>query len=227
MAAEDFADDTKDGGEVGAGQVVTVLYEVIPVGSDYDIPEVASRYSGTVQETGAQETAESEDNKDISGSDAGAESVNSTESEAKTGTEAANSTESEAKTGTEAANSTENETKAEAAAEPTAVENSAVDDELLVVNLRWKEPDGEESVLREYPVSMADFSEEMDADTSWAAGVAQAGMVMRDSAYAGTTTLDDVYDRLKMDPEIMDNDFKAQFLYMLRVMKKNVTVQNP
>ena len=227
MAAEDFADDTKDGGEVGAGQVVTVLYEVIPVGSDYDIPEVASRYSGTVQETGAQETAESEDKEDISGSDAGAESVNSTESEAKTGTEAANSTESEAKTGTEAANSTENETKVEAAAEPTAVENSAVDDELLVVNLRWKEPDGEESVLREYPVSMADFSEEMDADTSWAAGVAQAGMVMRDSAYAGTTTLDDVYDRLKMDPEIMDNDFKAQFLYMLRVMKKNVTVQNP
>ena len=109
----------------------------------------------------------------------------------------------------------------ETAAKPTAVEDSAVDDELLVVNLRWKEPDGEESVLREYPVSMADFSEEMDADTSWAAGVAQAGMVMRDSAYAGTTTLDAVYDRLKMDPEIMDNDFKAQFLYMLRVMKKN------
>ena len=177
MAAEDFADDTKDGGEVGAGQVVTVLYEVIPVGSDYDIPEVASRYSGTA----AQET------------------------------------------GSEAAGVTESEMKAEdeTAAKPTAVEDSAVDDELLVVNLRWKEPDGEESVLREYPVSMADFSEEMDADTSWAAGVAQAGMVMRDSAYAGTTTLDAVYDRLKMDPEIMDNDFKAQFLYMLRVMKKN------
>ena len=28
MAAEDFADDKKDGGEVGAGHNVTVLYEV-------------------------------------------------------------------------------------------------------------------------------------------------------------------------------------------------------
>lgn len=29
MAAEDFADDTKDGGEVGAGQQVTVCYEIV------------------------------------------------------------------------------------------------------------------------------------------------------------------------------------------------------
>lgn len=29
MAADDFADDTKDGGEVGAGQQVTVLYELV------------------------------------------------------------------------------------------------------------------------------------------------------------------------------------------------------
>ena len=32
MAARDFNDDRKDGGEVGAGHTVTVLYEVIPVG---------------------------------------------------------------------------------------------------------------------------------------------------------------------------------------------------
>ena len=30
MAAEDFADDTKDGGEVGAGHSITVLYEIVP-----------------------------------------------------------------------------------------------------------------------------------------------------------------------------------------------------
>ena len=29
MAAEDFEDDTKDGGETGAGQTVTVLYEIV------------------------------------------------------------------------------------------------------------------------------------------------------------------------------------------------------
>lgn len=30
MAAEDFADDTKDAGEIGAGHSVTVLYEIVP-----------------------------------------------------------------------------------------------------------------------------------------------------------------------------------------------------
>ena len=34
MASEDFADDTKDGGEIGAGHRVTVLYELVPVDSE-------------------------------------------------------------------------------------------------------------------------------------------------------------------------------------------------
>jgi Ca-activated chloride channel homolog len=33
MAHEDFNDDRKDGGEVGAGHTVTVLYEIVPVGT--------------------------------------------------------------------------------------------------------------------------------------------------------------------------------------------------
>ena len=34
MAAQDFNNDRKDGGEMGAGHTVTVLYEVVPVGAD-------------------------------------------------------------------------------------------------------------------------------------------------------------------------------------------------
>jgi len=37
LAAEDFNDDTKDAGELGAGHSVTALYEVIPVGVDSPI----------------------------------------------------------------------------------------------------------------------------------------------------------------------------------------------
>ncbi|MCC6233966.1 MAG: VWA domain-containing protein, partial [Verrucomicrobiales bacterium] len=33
LPAEAFNDDTRDGGEVGAGQTVTVLYEIVPVGT--------------------------------------------------------------------------------------------------------------------------------------------------------------------------------------------------
>ena len=36
LAAEDFKDDTKDGGEVGAGHQVTVLYELKLAGNDSD-----------------------------------------------------------------------------------------------------------------------------------------------------------------------------------------------
>jgi len=37
MAAEDFNDDTKDAGELGAGHTVTALYEIIPVGSSQEV----------------------------------------------------------------------------------------------------------------------------------------------------------------------------------------------
>ena len=34
LSEKDFADDTKDAGDIGAGQQVTVLYEIIPAGSE-------------------------------------------------------------------------------------------------------------------------------------------------------------------------------------------------
>ncbi len=55
LEAQDFNDDTKDAGELGAGHQVTALYEVVPVGVDSPIalPEVDDlKY----QETSASET---------------------------------------------------------------------------------------------------------------------------------------------------------------------------
>ena len=43
LSAEDFADDTVDGGEIGAGHVVTALYEVVPVDSEFDVPEAETK----------------------------------------------------------------------------------------------------------------------------------------------------------------------------------------
>lgn len=37
LAAEDFNDDTKDAGELGAGHTVTALYEIVPVGVETDV----------------------------------------------------------------------------------------------------------------------------------------------------------------------------------------------
>ena len=40
LRAEDFADDKKDAGEIGAGHTVTALYEIVPVGVSMDLPAV-------------------------------------------------------------------------------------------------------------------------------------------------------------------------------------------
>ena len=42
LAAEDFNDDKKDAGEIGAGHTVTALYEVVPPGMEVDLPTVDS-----------------------------------------------------------------------------------------------------------------------------------------------------------------------------------------
>ncbi|MDE5993081.1 MAG: VWA domain-containing protein, partial [Oscillospiraceae bacterium] len=44
LADEDFADDTKDAGEIGAGHTVTALYEIVPNDSGTSIPEAELKY---------------------------------------------------------------------------------------------------------------------------------------------------------------------------------------
>jgi Ca-activated chloride channel family protein len=40
LAREDFNDDRKDAGEIGAGHSVTALYEIVPAGVPIDLPAV-------------------------------------------------------------------------------------------------------------------------------------------------------------------------------------------
>lgn len=44
---EDFNDDSVDGGEIGAGHRVTVLYELVPIDSDIEIPGIDLKYQDT------------------------------------------------------------------------------------------------------------------------------------------------------------------------------------
>ena len=56
MAAEDFANDEKDGGEIGSGHRMTALYEIVPADSDFDFGEAESRYQQTKENGGAGST---------------------------------------------------------------------------------------------------------------------------------------------------------------------------
>jgi Ca-activated chloride channel family protein len=40
LRAEDFKDDTKDAGDIGAGHTVTALYEIVPAGKKINVPRV-------------------------------------------------------------------------------------------------------------------------------------------------------------------------------------------
>jgi len=58
LRKEDFNDDTKDAGEIGAGHTVTALYEVVPVSKEVELPSVDPlKY----QETGALRDAAQSD----------------------------------------------------------------------------------------------------------------------------------------------------------------------
>jgi Ca-activated chloride channel family protein len=64
LRTEDFNDDKKDAGEIGAGHTVTALYEVIPAGKPVDLPPVDElRYQ---QPAAAAVTAPAESKQDES-----------------------------------------------------------------------------------------------------------------------------------------------------------------
>ncbi len=59
LDAADFQDDSVDGGEIGAGHYVTVLYEVVQADSPYEVPSAERRYSDA-EEHSAEDTISSE-----------------------------------------------------------------------------------------------------------------------------------------------------------------------
>ncbi|MDX6767024.1 MAG: VWA domain-containing protein [Candidatus Methylacidiphilales bacterium] len=62
LARQDFNDDTKDAGEVGAGHTVTVLYEIVPAGGEIPSAPEAHRYlaENRKPETGSLKSSSNE-----------------------------------------------------------------------------------------------------------------------------------------------------------------------
>lgn len=145
MSAADFTDDTKDGGEIGAGHQVTALFEIVPADSDFEIPAVESKYG-------------------------------------------------------------------QASAQP----GGEFSDELCTVSIRYKQPEGSESALLSYPVGDGAVRGELSGNLQWAAGVAEAAMLLKDSAYKGTATYETAKELLQ--PIAQDN-FRREFLLLLDRLK--------
>ena len=160
LAAEDFADDTKDAGELGAGHTVTALYEIVPVGVATD---AAIRSRGELR---YQQVATTD----------------------------------------------------------------AADDELMLVKLRFKQPDGDTSRELRRPLRAPDGDpawEETTDDFRFAAAVAGFGMLLRESEHAGTTTLDDVERWAQGAIGSDDGHYRASFLDLLRTYRALIDGTEP
>lgn len=160
LAASDFEDDTVDGGEIGAGHMVTALYEIVSVDSDYEVPQASIKYSSKADTNNYR--------ADIDWSD-----------------------------------------------------------ELATVNIRYKEPDADTSVLETGIVKADAYRNTMSADMSFAAAVASYGMVLKDSQYKGTAD----YPMVKKLAEAgittgeEQQSYRSQFLEMVEQTENLLIVE--
>ena len=203
MNAEDFEDDTKDGGEVGAGQQVTVLYELVTTDSDMELPTAKSRYAQEEKkaEDAADTTGETDEDDGIPDGDEVTGNAGDPEQEGRVTLAIAGSeTEKDPESGDDEI-------------QPSAPSGQ----EYLTVSIRYKDPEAEESQLKELAVTAEHELRSMSDSMSWAAGVAQVGMLLRGSEFAGDSDYDEVRSRLK---ELTDGDeFREEFVYLISRLK--------
>lgn len=147
LATEDFDDDRKDAGEIGAGHMVTALYEIVPVDSGQEIAETELKYQNNKSDTGV------------------------------------------------------------------------INGEWLNLKIRYKEPDADESILKEYPVTQEDYTDKPSEDFYFAAAVAEFGLMLRDSEYKGDASFENVRALLKkVDTD--EDDYKDEFVYLVKKLQK-------
>ena len=144
LANEDFENDAKDAGEVGAGASVVVLYELIPA-------EGEAVDSGLKYQTG---------------------------------------------TLTEAAQG----------------------DEWLTLSIRYKEPGGDASKLETRVVGESDVTDTPSADFLFASAVAEFGMILGGSDYAGGADYADVLELLKKTE--LSDDYREELFSLVKIAQR-------
>jgi Ca-activated chloride channel family protein len=198
LRAEDFNDDTKDAGEIGAGHTVTAFYEIVPAGIEIDLPDIDPlKYQASPLDASSEGGMFSLD-------EVGGEHVLGPKAEA---------------AGANGSEPGEQATGAAPRGLPTSgrpVPPAALSGELMTVKLRYKEPDGETSKLIEMPVTDRGLTlAEASDDFVFAASVASFGMLLRGSQHSGDFTYDAV---LEMARGSMGDDpfgYRAEFVSLV------------
>jgi Ca-activated chloride channel family protein len=91
-------------------------------------------------------------------------------------------------------------------------------EELIFVRLRYKDPNGDTSKLIERPV--VDRGDRASEDFTFASAVAAFGLVLRDSEFRGSATLDDVLRAAKRSVGEDPNGYRADFVRVVDAARK-------
>ena len=105
------------------------------------------------------------------------------------------------------------------ASDEAAADQGEASGEWLNLKIRYKEPEGTESRLLEYPVDDSMFCQELPEDMQFAACVAETGMLLRGSEHAGTASYEQVAERLEGMKGLGGDTYKEEFLYLVKRLK--------
>ncbi|MCK4626936.1 MAG: DUF3520 domain-containing protein, partial [Phycisphaerae bacterium] len=88
------------------------------------------------------------------------------------------------------------------------------------LKLRYKRPDGDKSTLMEYPVTDdGGRFDKASADFRFATAVASFGMILRDSKYKGTYTLEAVIELAQSSKGKDKEGYRAEFIQLAKTAK--------
>ncbi len=90
----------------------------------------------------------------------------------------------------------------------------------LTVSIRAKTPEGTESRLYEYPVKADAVKETMSENLRFAAGVAEAGMILRESEWKGTASWAQALELVRGCGSVTGDAYKEEFVYLLTLLER-------
>ena len=92
--------------------------------------------------------------------------------------------------------------------------------ELMTVAIRAKEPEGTESRLYEYPVAADSYAGELNDTMKFAAAVAEAAMILRESEWKGTATYDSALELLRGCGSVSGDVYREEFVYLMNLLNR-------
>jgi len=93
-------------------------------------------------------------------------------------------------------------------------------DELLTIKVRYKKPDGNTSMLLEKPVKgTADNIEEASENLRFAAAIAEFGMILRESEFKGSSSLDSAAKLAKSARGEDEDGYRGEFIRLIETVK--------